>query len=438
MLQPGHLLFYAKDCMSSIITNAQSASLGFVRRFKPGIWYITIVGFINSAGFSLSLPYVALYLNEDRGVSMTVVGLIILITGMISAAVQLYSGALCDKFGRRPLLIASMASGTTLFGVMAFLIGITAPVWAIVLAYTGVRSAIMMANPAVQAMIVDQCPREKLAEANGLVRIGGNLGWAAGPALGGFLLSSLPFSGLFGVATAMRGVALVVAIVLVKESFKGCSEHVTLRSIFKAGQDPTFLAFTLLCLLLFLAMGQMSSTLSVYTVERVGFSSAQYGSLLSLNGLMVVALQYPVTRALGRISKKSALILGSCLYAIGYFSMSLVGPYPVALAAMAVVTMGEITIAPTTLAVVGELSPATWRGRYMGFYGLSETLGISTGPLLGGVLLDGFPSGRVAIWGTIAAAALSAALGFALWGPRRRAGRIVSPVAGAETGVADD
>jgi MFS family permease len=402
------------------LVNAHAATGGFIRRFKPGIWYLAIIGFINSAGFSLSLPYVALYLNQDRGIPMTLVGLIILTTGLLSAVVQLTSGALCDRLGRRPLLITSMITGTVLFGCMALLIEATAPVWGIIMVYTGVRCAIMMANPAIQSMIVDQCPRERLVEANGLVRIGANLGWAVGPAMGGLLLSSLHFSWLFGVATLMRGLALLFALFLIKESFIGCQEHITLRSIFQAGQDRSFLNFTMLCLLLFIAMGQMSTTLSIYTVERAGFSTAMYGSLLTLNGLMVVALQYPVTRALGRFTKKTALIMGSCMYAVGYFSMSLVGPYPVALAAMAVVTLGEITIAPTTLAVVGEMSPATWRGRYMGFYGLSETIGVSTGPLLGGILLDAFPKGRASIWGVIAGAALLAAAGFTRWDPYKR------------------
>lgn len=411
--------------MTLIFIRVRNSVTNFVHRFNAGIWYLTIIGFINSAGFSLSLPYVALYLNQNRGISMTIVGVIILFTGLCSAAVQLASGALCDRIGRRPLLIASMMSGTALFGIMALLIEVNASVWAIVVVYTGLRCAIVMANPPIQSMVVDQCPRERLAEANGLIRIGGNLGWATGPALGGFLLATMHYSWLFGVATIMRGVALIFALVMVKESFIGCREHIDLRSIFRAGEDRRFLSFTLLALLLMIAMGQMSTTLSVYTVERAGFSDAMYGSLLTLNGLMVVVFQYPVTRTLGRFTKKTSLILGSCLYAVGYFSMSLVGLYPVALGAMAVVTLGEMTISPTTLSVVGEMSPPTWRGRYMGFYGLSETIGVSAGPLLGGILLDGFPHGRASIWGVIAAFALMAAIGFTFWKPYKSFGRRV-------------
>jgi MFS family permease len=401
------------------INGIAAAGAGFIHRFEKGIWYLAIIGFINSVGFSLSLPYVALYLNQERGIPMTLVGVLIMVTGLLSASMQLMSGALCDRFGRRPLLIFSLAGGTLMFALMAALIEITAPVWCIILVYAGLRASIMMANPAIQSMIVDQCPRERLTEANGLIRIGGNLGWAVGPALGGFLLVSLHYSWLFGAATLMRAAALVFALVVIKESFSGCHEHFAIRSIFQAGQDRSFVNFTLLCLMLFLAMGQMSTTLSVYTVERIGFTSAMYGSLLTLNGLMVVVLQYPVTRMLQHVTRKTAMIMGSILYAAGYFCMSFAGPYAMALVAMAIITLGEITIAPTTLAIVGEISPATWRGRYMGFFGLSETLGVSAGPLIGGILLDTFPDGNISIWGPIAGVALVAAAGFVLWNPHK-------------------
>jgi MFS family permease len=406
--------------MNLTFANTNNKLGAFKRRFPPSVWYLTVIGFINSMGFSLSLPYVALYLNLTRGIPMTLVGLIILSTGLLSAAVQLISGVMCDRIGRRPLLLASMGAGTLLFGVMALLIDKNAPVWAIVVAYTGLRGAIMMANPPIQSMVVDLCPREHLVEANGLLRIGGNLGWAVGPALGGLLLTSFHYSWLFGMATILRAGALLLALGFIKESFTGCQEHLKLRSIFQAGQDARFLGFTLLCLMLFVSMGQMSTTLSVYTVERAHFSNALYGSLLTLNGLMVVTLQYPVTRALARFSKKTDLMLGSVFYAVGYFGFSFVGPYPIALAAMAVVTMGEMTIAPTTLAVVGEMSPPTWRGRYMGFYGLSETIGVSTGPLVGGILLDAFPQGRASVWGSVACFALLAAFGFWRWSPYKK------------------
>jgi MFS family permease len=160
--------------------------------------------------------------------------------------------------------------------------------------------------------------------------------------------------------------------------------------------------------------------LSVFTVDRAGFSAEQYGLLLTLNGLIVAALQYPVTRMLGFASRSVALTAGCLLYSAGYLAIAWVGGFPVAAGAMAILTMGEIVLAPTTLAVVGSLAPPNWRGRYMGLFGLSETLGMACGPLIGGILLDAFPASPLAVWGTISLIATVPAVGFRLWCNRWR------------------
>lgn len=125
--------------------------------------------------------------------------------------------------------------------------------------------------------------------------------------------------------------------------------------------------FTALSLLVFLAMAQIGSTLSVFTVDRVGFSTAEYGLLLTTNGLFVVLFQYPVARGIARLAKSHALILGSLLYGFGYLYLGWVASFTWALVAMVVITMGEITFSPVATSVVGELAPQDQRGRYMGF-----------------------------------------------------------------------
>ncbi len=402
--------------MNTYILAVKNNGLSFFRRFNPGVWNVTAIGLLNSAAFAISLPFLALYLNESRHIPMTVVGLIIFLTGIITAGTQLLAGALCDRLGRRPLLIASVVAGTVLYAAMAVLVGLTAPVWLIIVVYTLVRCALMMQRPSIQAMIVDLAPRERLLEANGVLRVGQNLGWAMGPAVGGYLLAFLPYAWLFGITAAVNVAIIFLSVRLIKETGQNSMERIDLRAVFSAGRDRRFLAFTALCVLFFLAMGQMGTTLSVYSTERIGFSLAQYGALLTLNGLMVAAFQYPLARVVGRIPHPRALQLGAILYTVSYLMWGLVGGYPLAIAAMVVNTLGEMTIAPTTLAVVGELAPPEARGRYMGFYGLSETLGSSLGPLWGGVLLDAFPRSGLAVWGFIALPIFLAGWGFRFWG----------------------
>ena len=54
----------------------------FFNRFHSGIWTVTAINLIGAAGFSIAIPFIALYLHLDRGVSMTLVGLILLIGGL--------------------------------------------------------------------------------------------------------------------------------------------------------------------------------------------------------------------------------------------------------------------------------------------------------------------------------------------------------------------
>jgi MFS family permease len=184
--------------------------------------------------------------------------------------------------------------------------------------------------------------------------------------------------------------------------------------------DRIFLAFIGLSVLLFIAMGQMASTLSIFAVDMVGFLPSQYGLLLTLNGLIVIFFQYPMTLVLRRLAKYRALILGSLFYAVGYLSLGWITEFGWALGAMAIITTGEIIHAPITLSVIGELAPSDQRGRYMGSFGLSQTVGIAVGPLVGGLLLDAFPSDMRLVWAPIALIALVAAVGYYWWARRFR------------------
>jgi MFS family permease len=385
-------------------------------RFAAGIWIITAIQLLTAASFAICLPFLALYMYQDRGLSMTMVGTVILIAGLCSAATQVVSGWLSDRFGRRPLLLGATGISIPLYAGLAALIGFSSPIWAIVAVYTVGQSVRMTTRPITSAMVMDLSPKERLTETYGFLRVGQNLGWAAGPALGGYLATFLPYAWLFGLAALLNALTFCLILLFLRESFHGATEQVDLRSIFSVATDRAFLMFTGLSLIVFLVMGQLGSTLSVFTVDRLGFSTAQYGLLLTMNGLIVVFFQYPVARGLNRLAKPTAIILGSLLYGLGYLSLGWVGSFAWALAAVTIITAGEIVFSPTALSVVGELSPWDQRGRYMGFFGLSDILGMSLGPLVGGILLDVFPTGPQFIWGTVAFLAFMAAVGFHRWG----------------------
>jgi len=293
-------------------------------------------------------------------------------------------------------------------------VGNSAPVWSIGLAFVLSQAVGAGGRPAIQAMVTDLAPSRRLTEAFGLLRIGINVGWAAGPALGGYLAAFLPYSWLFGVAAGISIATAFIAFYL-KESIVQRNVKTDFKGLIKVSRNRSFMMFILFNLLLFLAMAQMMSTLSIYAVDRAGFSTAEYGLLLTINGLIVILFQYPVAKNIDRFSLTRILVFGCMLYAAGYLLYSWVGSYTLAIAAMVIVTAGEISFAPAAMSLVGRIAPRGQKGRYMGFFGLNQILGISIAPLFGGILLDAFPQSSLAVWGTISIVAIVCAMGFAWW-----------------------
>lgn len=410
-----------------LMVNPYSRATQYLRgnvlnRFPRGIWALMVIQLVASAGFSICLPFLPLYLHQERGLVMTLVGVLFLIGGICSSTTQMVGGVLADRLGRRRLLLGTSIIRMFLYSGLAVLIATSAPVWSIITIYIAGQSAGMMMRPAMTAMVADLSPENQLTETYGLLRVGQNIGWAMGPAVGGYLITFLPYAWLFGVTALSSILTFSLIFLLLRESYVATTDRVDFRSMFTAATDRTFLAFSGLCLLVFMTMGQLGSTLSIFTVDRMGLSTAQYGMLLTANGIIVVLFQYPVARWAGRLTKARGMILGSLFFGIGWLSMGWVQNFGWALASIAIVTAGEITFTPLSLSTVGQLAPSDRRGRYMGFFGLSQSLSMSLGPLFGGVLLDTFPRDPWFIWSTISAVALIAAVGFHLWGTRARIG----------------
>ncbi len=388
--------------------------------FPSDIWLVTVIGMLNWMGFSIGLPFFSLYLYQERGIPMTVIGLIILLIGVVSALSQVYGGMLTDRFGRKPLLVWSMVLSCITFIVLTFLISALAPVWLLVIIFIASYVLMTLIRPTLSTVVTDLAERDKLTKAYGLLKAGINVGWASGPAIGGYLLTIVTYEWLFGLATLTALIPLLITVFLLHESLENSDEKdiIGIKNIGKVVKNSNFMMYIIITFLLLIGFGQMVSTLSVYSVDFAGFTTAQYGSLLTLNGIIVVLLQYPMASITSKRPKYKVLITGSLLVFAGLITFSWVGSYVLAVLAMVMLSFGEITFSPVALSVVSDIAPKRQRGLYMGTFSLSETLGHATGPFVGGILMDVFPNDPIFIWGGLGAFGLAAAIGFLWWGKR--------------------
>jgi len=360
------------------------------------------------------MPFVSLYLYQERGVSMTLVGTIMMAAAVASAVGRIVGGELADRVGRKPLVVGAMVCQTGFFVAMAWTISTHAPILAIAAAFLAIRLAGSASEPGINAMVADVVPLERRIEAFGFLRIGGNAGWAIGPAVGGFLLA-VSYGSLFLLTAAATLVGAALVLFLIRESIGGrAQEPFSIGRLLDPGRDRRFLAFTIWSLSLFLLVGQFATTLSVFSTSALGASDVTLGFLFTLNGLICVFLQWPASRAAKRLGMRSALVVSSLLYALGYFSVGLVPAAGYLYVSMTVLTFGEILFSPTANAMVANLAPAGKTGRYMGFYGLAEGFGRSAGPFFGGLLLDRLMGWPALLWGALGGFGVLAAVGFLL------------------------
>jgi len=386
---------------------------GVVSRYDRRFWTLFVVQLIVAIGFGAAMPFVSIFLHNVLGVSMTYVGVIMLVSALVAAGGRIVGGEIADRIGRRPLLVGGMAARVLVFGLMAYVIYVRAPALVIGGVFVAVRLVGSMVRPGLSAMVADVVEPERRVEAYALFRIGANAGWAIGPAIGGFLVAT-SYASLFLLTTFASLIGLLLMIFFTSESIRATEKgQFSLRRVFDVARDLRFLIFCGWSVLLFVVMGQFASTLAVFSTQVVGIAEAQLGILFTINGIAVVLFQWPAARLSNRIGVRWGLVLGCLLYALGYFSVSFASAFPFLIGSMVIITLGEVTFSPTSMAAVANMAPADRIGRYMGLFGLTEALGWSLGPFVGGVLFDALDTSPAALWGIIAAIGMVAAAGFA-------------------------
>jgi len=352
---------------------------------------------------------------------MTVVGTILMCASVVGAVLAVYGGELSDRRGRKWVMVRALAWRCLIFMLMGYVIAQKADVYIItgLLILNSAFGSFFL--PASMSYIADLTAEKKRTSTYGLMRIGGNLGWALGPAIGGFL-ATIAYAYLF----YFTGLCMLVAtFILVKFSKESLSELVLslkkksgLKEIISVAKNTRFLMFTIICLVIFIAWGQLIYPFAVYSVNRVGITKTQLGVLFSLNGLMVVAFQYFITNFIPVKKLLTALWIGSLIYALGYFTVGMATSFVFLIATVVIITIGEMIVSPSALSYASIIADPHHKGRYLGFFNLSHSLGWSFAPLVGGILLDTFPGKSLSIWGIISACAVIAAIGFVVFKKR--------------------
>ena len=386
----------------------------YLSQFDRRVWALFVGRIISATGFSIVIPFLSIYFNQDLGIPATTIGAVFLVSTGFGALGQIIGGEVADRVGRRKIMILAMSSRAMIF------VGISVVIYysndflfiaALVVCSSFVGS---LFEPASNAMVADVVAPSKRLEAYGLLRIGQNIGWTLGPLLGG-LLAIWGYSTLYLLTAISSATVAVIIFLFVKESVKRDlgRKRLSIKGLWELRERATpFLVFSLFSIFLWLVMAQMSSVYSLYSTNEVGMSLTEIGYLYAINGAIVVALQLPLARFIVRFRMTTVTAVGALVYAVGYFSVAFASDFWMLAGSMVVITMGEIITSPSSMNLVANLSPENERGRYMGIFGLFTSTGWSLGPFVGGILYDAFNNEPYLLWGGVSLFAIISAIGY--------------------------
>lgn len=365
--------------------------MGWLRRMlaptvsglPAAFWWLWIGTLVNRVG-AFVLPFLAFYLTDELDLTPAFVGLVLGTFGFGSIVATLLGGVLSDRLGRRPVLLISQLSTAAVLVALGLT---TAPMAVLVLCgVLGLTSN--TARPAFSAMMTDIVAPDDRVRAFSLNYWAINLGFAIAPVLGG-LLSRSGYLSLFLVDAATTLVFAMLVFLRVPESHPdlGGPRSTTAGSMADVLRDRVFLSFVLLTFGFAVVFMQHLSTLPVQ-MDDDGLSPAQYGTIIALNGAMIVLVTVPLTRWLQRYPRSRVLATSSLFLGLG-FGSTMWASTPTEYAATVVVwTVGEVIGAAVAPAIVADLSPRALRGRYQGAFGFSFAAAAMVAPLLGGAVYD--------------------------------------------------
>ncbi|MBI4056982.1 MAG: MFS transporter [Elusimicrobia bacterium] len=348
------------------------------------LWPLFVCLVVLVGGIALSFPFFALYLHHHKGIPMGWVGFFLFLSVVAGACSSAIGGELSDHWGRKRVMVFSLFLSCVVTLGMAFAIWKNVPAGWLILIHI-VRSFLGQAfDPTARGWVADQFPSHQRARAYSFLRTAHNLGWAIGPALGGFLAESSYFLLFLLTGTCIFFCWIWILMALPDQSIVGTQMHWRLREMWLSLKDPRFSSYLIYVFFLGALMGQLITTFSVHAFDFVHVSERQIGLLFSLNGACVVCLQVLATRFLTRWRLTHCLAWGSLIYAVGFCGVGFATTFWHLAIAVIIVTLGEVSVSPSLPTLAANLAPAPIRGRYIGMQGLAHMLGWAMGPLVGG------------------------------------------------------
>jgi len=335
--------------------------------------------FIDLLGFGIVIPLLPLY-AEKYHPSPLAFGLLMSSYSAMQFLFAPILGRLSDRFGRRPVILFSLAGTVIGYLLFAFAHSLT-----LLFASRLLDGATGGNIGTAQAIIADTTSREDRARGMGLVGMAFALGFIFGPAIGGFTVAiSQTAPGL--AAASLSFAALVWAFLKLPETRPegGPGNPFSVFSfatLARAFRRPEIGALMLLSLVTTTAFAMFESTFAQFVSLRLSAGPSTVAWFFVFVGVCSAIVQGVLVRRLvKRFGEGRLVALGGALLIAGFLGLKLADSVPIFLLMIATIALGIGITTPTLSSLVSKRSAASEQGEILGAYQSMGSLGRVFGP----------------------------------------------------------
>ena len=350
------------------------------------IIFLTI--FVNLVGFGIIIPLLPFY-AETFGASPVVIGLLFAVFSLCQLLAAPALGDISDRYGRRPVLVFSLA-GTVLSFVMLAVAHSVAMLFAarIVDGLSGGNIS------TARAYVADVTEPKDRARAYGLIGAAFGLGFILGPALSG-ILSKISYTAPIWAAAAVTLVATIMAWAWLPETVHrahaGTGNWNPFRFLPALLERPLVRRVLVIDFMYWFAFAVFQTTFALFVARRFGFDVSQTGYFFAAFGVLGAIIQGGFIRPIvKRIGDKPTFIMGLVCAAVGLVASTLTHSVTMFAVALVPLAFGIGFGHPTVSSLVSLVGRGDEQGRVQGAASAVESLGRTIGPVWGNASLQHF------------------------------------------------
>src|SRR5512139_331716 len=349
---------------------------------------IVMTVLIDVLGMGIIIPVLPFYV-ESFGTSAFTLTLLFSVYALFSFVSGPFLGALSDRMGRRPVLIASIFSTA----VGWFVFASAHAIWVLFLGR--IIDGMAAGNlPITQSYLVDIARDDKERTTNlGIIGAVFGIGFIIGPAIGGALSSishPLPFFFVGGLAT----LNVIGALFFLPESLTQPDREKKIalnpfRPLVNAVKDKPLRSRYIAWFFFGLSFSAMQSVFALYLGKVFGFNVAMVGSIYTCMGIVIFANQTLLLRRFWlRFFRESALEIWPFLSnAVGV--LLLMAPFvPFLVSGIVLYMFSQSLLRVTVQSRAAGMAGPRRRGEVLGIMASVLSAAMIVGPLLAGSLFD--------------------------------------------------